>query len=290
MDDYRIQELVILTKATRRGTRRGQSIADSLRIAIRGDDPTKDVASPESSPDSPDSPGSPDSTASSPSPTSTTFSTATSKMDAAPSTTQTVPPPAAATTTSALPPPPPAATTTTNMAPPPATTMSTSQATPPATTSIPSVVTSKTASGYFNHPELSTTSSGTLVRTSVISSSAPRTTATSPLPVLLNPAATAAGTGTADGTATQTPASPTSALTSSVNPEREVMSSSSSMALATSSAIAEAATASNSGGLGVEEVHDRHHLEAGTVAGIAIGSSSTYNAHSPVTFSHETSY
>ncbi|ETS73568.1 hypothetical protein PFICI_14514 [Pestalotiopsis fici W106-1] len=244
----------------RRGTRRGQSIADSLRIVIR-DDP---VASPESSPDSPDSPGSPDSVASTPSPTSTTFNSTTAKADSPP-TTQTVPPPPATTSkSSSLALPPPAPTTTTSIPLPPPATTNTSPSAPPTTTSRSSAST-KTASPFFNHPELSTT--GTLVRTTVISSSAPRTTTaadSSPQPILLNPAvSTVDGTGFA--TATRSPTFYSSnALTSSVDAEREVSMS--------TSATAEAVTAPT-GGLGFEEHHERLHLDAGSVAGIAIGSS-----------------
>ncbi|KAF3024896.1 hypothetical protein E8E14_012573 [Neopestalotiopsis sp. 37M] len=249
----------------RRGTRRGQSIADTLRVAIRDDA----VPSPESSPDSPDTPGSPDSVASSPSPTSTTFNTTTAKA-APPSTTQTVPPPPPATTStkSSLAPPPSPTTTTSIVSPPPATTTNLSPVIPPTTTTSTSSAITKTASPYFNHPELSTT--GTSVRTTVISSSAPRTTSaadSSPQPVLLNPAAsTVDGTGLTT-TATRSLASPayTNALTSTIDAERLV-------SMSTTSATAEAVTVPT-GGLGFEEHRERLHLDAGAVAGIAIGSS-----------------
>ncbi|KAK8022560.1 hypothetical protein PG993_013327 [Apiospora rasikravindrae] len=81
----------------RRGYRRGQEIADALRIEVRELEDRDDLG-PRSSPSSPDSPAS---AASSPSPTSTTFSPgATKTASPPPGVTSTTSPPAGATTTS----------------------------------------------------------------------------------------------------------------------------------------------------------------------------------------------
>ncbi|KAK7937772.1 uncharacterized protein PG986_014640 [Apiospora aurea] len=80
----------------RRGFRRGQEIADALRIEVR-DLEDRDDLGPRSSPSSPDSPAS---AASSPSPTSTTFSPGATKTALpAPGVTSTTSPPAGAVTT-----------------------------------------------------------------------------------------------------------------------------------------------------------------------------------------------
>ena len=89
----------VLTVESRRGFRRGQDIADALRIEIR-DLEDRDDLGPRSSPSSPDSPGS---TASSASPTKTTFPAVAAPTAA--------PPPPGVTATPAQ---PPLATTTTN--------------------------------------------------------------------------------------------------------------------------------------------------------------------------------
>ncbi|KAI1869676.1 uncharacterized protein JN550_005657 [Neoarthrinium moseri] len=133
----------------RRGTRRGQSIADALRIYVRQDAPANPA-----SPESPDSPDSPDSAASTPSPTSQAFPSGTTSAGSPPASTTSLPPavtstanpppalPAVTTTTSAAPPPPaltttapspPPAVTTTAPPPPPATTSTTNRGPPPVT-------------------------------------------------------------------------------------------------------------------------------------------------------------
>ncbi|KAK9772066.1 hypothetical protein AB5N19_11688 [Seiridium cardinale] len=222
----------------RRGTRRGQSTADELRIVIRNN-VAPGIPSPESSPDSPGS------TTTTPSPTTTTFNPVPTKYDSPSPTTTTFPPPAVTSTASAS---------------------LTTATFPPAT--------KLTATPFFNHPELSSATSILYSSTSSIiplipSSSKPVTSKPSPTTtaIVLAPAITGTSSPTIIRSTTSSDAPWPSESTA-----HDVMAD-----MTTTPAAAAQATVSPTDGLGPEQFRDdgHPHLDAGTVAGIAIGSSAS---------------
>lgn len=236
-----VRRFTLYLHISRRGTRRGLAVADDLRIFIRDDAP-EDAASPELSP------ASPSSVASTPSPTSTAFQPTTTGTD--------------------LPSP-----TTTTFTPPTITKTNSSFST---TTTIPPKITSS-AVPFLNHPQLSSSalpSSISISSSSIVISSAHVSVTTKPTPtsagIVLAPAVS-------DYTSITTTPSPilSNAPTSSATAAHLAVPD-----ITSSSSVAAESVATTTDGLGSNPInHDdygRVHLDAGSVAGIAVGSSGKY--------------